>query len=77
MAILVYFEKTAETTETVEYAFGGTPDELDRRLTIDKAAKDGRPADGLSNHQFLGALRKILVRQDSEGTWPTKGMRAS
>lgn len=77
MALLVYFEKITETEQTVEYAFGGTPEAMDRRMTIDKVAQAVRPVDGLENHLFRGAAGKILTRWRSEGTWPAKGMRAS
>jgi len=77
MGILVYFDKVSEDGSAVRYAFGGTPGEPDRSLTVDKGTGDVRPDDHRTDHSFRAAAGRIARLHHASGAWPRRGMVAS
>lgn len=77
MAILIYFRKTSDNADEVEYAFGSAPDGLPRRLAIDEHRRTVRPVDGDEDTQYSHAASKIFGIERKTGAWPDRGMRAS
>jgi hypothetical protein len=71
MAILQRFLKVRETDTEVEYQFGYP--EMDRQLTIDKADRRFRVADGSEDHASRAVLARVTARAATEGTWPGGG----
>lgn len=76
MAILIDFRKTREDETRVEYRFG-YPETMDRTLVIDKATRQGSPADGTVDKTYAAALWKILQFQQQDQTWPDQGSYAA
>jgi hypothetical protein len=76
MAILIDFHKIREDETRVEYQFG-FQDQTDRTLVIDKATREGRPADGTVDKTYAAALWKILQYERLEKTWPAQGSYAA
>ena len=77
MAILAYFEKTAEGPATVSYRWGDSPEELDRELVIDKASSDPLPGALEPTIQYRAVARKVIALRESSGRWPEQGMTFS
>jgi hypothetical protein len=71
VAILQEYRKVRETEQEVDYAFGFP--EKDRLLTISKAERTFRAADGMENPATLVVVREILGRHKADGTWPSGG----
>lgn len=77
MASLVYFRKVAESSDSIEYAFGPDASEMPRRLSMDTKSRRSRPVDGKISHEFLKASRKITAMYDETAQWPDRGMSFS
>ena len=77
MAILAYFEKTAEDPATVSYRWGDGPDQLDRELVMDKATSRPVPGDQDPTIQYMAVVRKVFALRETSGRWPERGMTAS
>ncbi|MEW2138885.1 hypothetical protein AB0892_20185 [Streptomyces sp. NPDC005409] len=77
MAAIAYFRKIAETEDLVEYQFGDAPDNLERRLTMDKASRTSTVHDAQIDHTFLKASRKLNALRVERGGWPERGMSVS
>ncbi|GAA2389519.1 hypothetical protein GCM10010420_11530 [Streptomyces glaucosporus] len=77
MAILVYFDKLSEDGSRVRYAFGGSPGELDRLLTVDKETREAEADDHRPDFAFRATVRRIARLHRTSGTWPDRGMIAS
>ena len=71
MAILQRFRKIRETEQEVEYQFGFP--EMDRQLTIDKAERTFKVADGTADHATRAVLTRVTARAAAEGAWPGGG----
>ncbi|MFH7599666.1 hypothetical protein WDV06_31890 [Streptomyces racemochromogenes] len=68
----------AEDAEAVRYAFGDAPDRLTRRLTVPRGPGTALADDGLTDHLFLKAARRIsAMRAAAGGRRPERGMSAS
>ncbi|MFD8982310.1 hypothetical protein [Streptomyces sp. NPDC059564] len=77
MAALVRFRKVAENSTAVRYEFGDDPGAFSRRLTVAKGPGTPVADDGLVDHTFLKASRKINAMYAEAGQWPERGMSAS
>lgn len=73
MAISVFFRLATQNETQVEYAFGTSPDEADRRLLVNALTMQASPADGREDYQFLTAARRISVLLGQQGSWPETG----
>lgn len=77
MAVLIYFTKTQEDEQKIQYHFGPKPQATDRTMIFDKTTGQPSPLDGQEDHQYLAAVRKILLTLDEQGNWPDNGMHMS
>ncbi|MFE5538744.1 hypothetical protein [Streptomyces sp. NPDC056492] len=77
MAAIVYFRKTSETDDLVEYEFGDDPEKFERRLTMDKASCTSTVQDDQVDYTFLKASRKLNALHTERGEWPERGMSVS
>lgn len=77
MAILAYFEKAAEDPRMIRYRWGGSPDDLDRELVIEKATARLLPGGTPPTIQQMAAVGKIHRLRRDTGVWPERGMTAS
>ena len=77
MASIVYFKKTSEQPEGVQYLFGFDPETMTRTLFIDSATRRANPDDGNADYEFLKTSRKISSVFSERGTWPDRGSSVS
>ena len=77
MAISSYFVKSAETTDTVTYAFGEDRESPTDALVFDKARLTADPVSGDRTHGFSATARAIARRHRETGAWPDRGYVAS
>ncbi|GHH27624.1 hypothetical protein GCM10018792_70250 [Streptomyces rubradiris] len=81
MASLAYFEKESEDRDgdgvVIRYSFGEDPGAMTRLLTMNTRTRTARPDDGVLDHTFLKASRRINAVYDERARWPDRGMSAS
>jgi hypothetical protein len=81
MASLVYFEKEYEDGnrdgDVIRYSFGEDPAAMTRLLTMNTRTRTAQPDDGVLDHTFLKASRRINAVYDERARWPVRGMSAS
>ena len=72
MAISSYFVKSAETTDTVTYAFGEDRESPTDALVFDKARLTADPVSGDRTHGFSATARAISRRHRRRASGPTE-----
>ncbi|MEU7009881.1 hypothetical protein [Streptomyces sp. NPDC046332] len=77
VASLVHFRKVAESGRSVEYAFGFDATDTPRTLVMDTRTRRAGPSDGVVDHAFLKASRRINAMYDESARWPDRGLSAS
>lgn len=76
MAILAYFEMTAQDPATVSYRWGAGPDAMDRELVLDRATAQPLPGAAEPTIQYLAVARRVFALRQNSGRWPERGLTA-
>lgn len=74
MALLVHWERVAETPTTVTYRFGASRDRMDFSTVIDKASRQPR---GTLLGQATWVVHAVVQERTSAGAWPESGVLAA
>ncbi|TCO59709.1 hypothetical protein [Actinocrispum wychmicini] len=74
MALLVFYRRVRDDQDEVEYSFGGTADNLDRHLVIEKESKQIRVLDDRNEGLARAAAGMIFRRFRTDGAWPERGV---
>lgn len=71
MALLVHWERVAETPTTVTYRFGADPGRMGGSTVIDKVS--GQPRGTLLG-QATWVVHEVVRERAATGTWPETGV---
>lgn len=77
MAILITFGLVAADERQVEYAYGPSEAEFDRRVVIDLEHDEVRPRDDDNDHAAYAVVHKAGKLHAETGVWPRAGMYAA
>jgi hypothetical protein len=74
MALHVVYAKVAEDDRQVEYGFGESLAELDRRLVIDTLTEQWFVRDGVVNMMVEPVVAMAWRHRRQHGSWPADGI---